>query len=73
MKVNESKKMQSRSQFDNAAALYRFLPKDRRKKIQANIKLVIDQKERQKQMEHVLEQCINGTDMGDENDDNLLL
>eukprot|EP00347_Sterkiella_histriomuscorum_P006118 403353999 len=78
MRVNEAKKMQSRSQFDNAAALFRFLPKDKRKKIQQNIKLVIDQKERQKQMESVLENCINGTEQGEEADnlneylDNLL-
>ncbi|CDW79611.1 UNKNOWN [Stylonychia lemnae] len=69
IKTKQAKRMQSRSQFDNAASLYRFLPKDKRKKVKSHIKIVIDPKERKKEMEQCLEQCINGTEESEAQED----
>ena len=47
-KADEIKRYTSKNQFDNAFISYRFLPKDRQKKIAKDFKIIIDQKEREK-------------------------
>jgi hypothetical protein len=57
-KANELKKYKSRGQFENAANQFRFLPLDRQKKIEKKIKRVIDERERNREIEKCLEKYV---------------
>ena len=61
-KVQQQKLYVSRSQYDNAGNQFRFLPPDRQRKIESNIKIIIDQKSRDIEMEKCLDKCIRGSD-----------
>eukprot|EP00347_Sterkiella_histriomuscorum_P000720 403374766 len=64
-KLQEVKKYTSRSQYENAANYYRFLPPERQKKIEKQLNRVIDEKQRQVEMEKYLEYYVREGDVND--------